>query len=154
LARNHERGLREGTLVTAVTRQLHDKALARRPDAIYLPNAVEYERFARDEGQLPDDNSVVDLVRQGKPIAGYYGALAEWFDYELLDKVARARPDWNFLLIGPMYDQSLRGQPGLKCPNVLWLGPRDYHSLPGYLRLFDVATIPFKINDITKSTSP
>ncbi len=138
----------------SVARKLHEQALAVRPDAVYLPNGVEFERFADGEAPLPEDKELRAFRESGKPIAGYYGALAEWFDYELLEKVARARPDWNFLLIGPMYDQSLRGQPVLKCDNVLWLGPRDYHSLPGYLRLFDVATIPFKINNITLATSP
>ncbi len=154
LEKNHARGLAEATVVASVAKKLHEKALAVRPDAVSVPNGVEFERFADDEAPLPEDKELRAFRESGKPIAGYYGALAEWFDYDLLEKVARARPDWNFLLIGPMYDQSLRGQPVLKCPNVLWLGPRDYHSLPGYLRLFDVATIPFKINDITKATSP
>jgi polysaccharide pyruvyl transferase CsaB len=154
LEKNHARALAEATVVGSVARKLHDQAIAIRPDAVYLPNGVEFERFADPEAPLPEDKELRAFRESGKPIAGYYGALAEWFDYELLEKVVRARPDWNFLLIGPMYDQSLRGQPVLKCENVLWLGPRDYHSLPGYLRLFDVATIPFKINNITLATSP
>jgi polysaccharide pyruvyl transferase CsaB len=154
LEKNHARGLAEATVVGSVAKRLHEKVLAVRPDAVYLPNGVEFERFADGEASLPEDKELRAFRESGKPIAGYYGALAEWFDYEMLDAVARARPDWNFLLIGPMYDQSLRGQPVLKCANVLWLGPRDYHSLPGYLRLFDVATIPFKINNITLATSP
>ncbi len=154
LEKNHARALAEATIVGSVARKLHDQAIAVRPDAVYLPNGVEFERFADEEAPLPEDKELRAFRESGRPIAGYYGALAEWFDYELLEKVARARPDWNFLLIGPMYDQSLRGQPVLKRENVLWLGPRDYHSLPGYLRLFDVATIPFKINNITLATSP
>ena len=154
LEKNHARALAEATVVGSVASKLHEQALAVRPDAVYLPNGVEFERFADGEAPLPEDKELRAFRESGKPIAGYYGALAEWFDYELLEKVARARPDWNFLLVGPMYDQSLRGQPVLKCDNVLWLGPRDYHSLPGYLRLFDVATIPFKINNITLATSP
>ncbi len=154
LEKNHARALAEATVVGSVAKKLHEQAVAVRPDAVYLPNGVEFERFADDEAPLPEDKDLRAFRESGKPIAGYYGALAEWFDYEMLEKVARSRPDWNFLLIGPMYDQSLRGQPVLKCPNVLWIGPRDYHSLPGYLRLFDVATIPFKINNITLATSP
>ncbi|HEY3204021.1 MAG TPA: polysaccharide pyruvyl transferase family protein [Thermoanaerobaculia bacterium] len=154
LRRNHERGLAEATIVASVARRLHEQALARRSDALYLPNGVEYERFAA-EAPLPSGDRDLDAFRAaGRPIAGYYGALAEWFDYELLDEAARLKPDWSFLLIGPMYDQSLLGRPMLNRPNVRWTGPRDYHLLPGYLRLFDVATIPFKINEITTATSP
>src|SRR6202008_155375 len=83
-----------------------------------------------------------------------YGALARWFDAPLLDAVARENPDWRFVLIGQELDQSLAGEPLLQRENVRWLGPRDYETLPGYLASFDVATIPFRINPITLSTSP
>jgi glycosyltransferase involved in cell wall biosynthesis len=154
LERNHEAALSEATVVAAVARRLHEEALRRRPDALYLPNGVEYERFAAPAAPASNDKDVAPLVAAGRPTAGYYGALAEWFDYELVDEAARLRPDWSFLLIGPMYDQSLQGRPMLKRENVRWIGPRDYALLPGYLALFDVATIPFRINPITTATSP
>ncbi len=153
LEKNHDRALSEATVVAAVARRLHTEALQRRSDALYLPNGVEFERFAGTPPPV-SDRDVEPLLAAGRPIAGYYGALAEWFDYELLDAAARLRPDWSFLLIGPMYDQSLQGRPMLKRENVRWIGPRDYHLLPGYLALFDVATIPFRINPITTATSP
>ncbi|MFY9550358.1 MAG: polysaccharide pyruvyl transferase family protein [Thermoanaerobaculia bacterium] len=154
LERNHERAFNEATLVASVARRLHTQALVRRPDALLLSNGVEYERFAAEAPPSVEDRDVAELRASGRPIAGYYGALAAWFDYDLLDAVAALRPDWCFLLIGPMYDKSLQGRPMLKRENVRWIGPRDYHLLPGYLALFDVATIPFQINDITTATSP
>lgn len=154
LERNHRRGLRESTVVACVARVLHEQALTVRPDAIYLPNGVEYERFADDSAEMADDRDLAGFRREGKPIAGYYGALAEWFDYELLDEVARLRPDWNFVLIGQALDESIHRQAAPGRPNVKWIGPRPYESLSGYLRLFDVAMIPFKINRITDATSP
>ncbi|HYP26429.1 MAG TPA: glycosyltransferase [Blastocatellia bacterium] len=156
LEANHAAALKEATLVTSVALRLHERARASRPDAIYLPNAVEYQRFADERAAVPDDPEVEALRREGKPIAGYYGAMAEWFDYGLVDELARLRPDWNFLLIGPVYDLGLRehGQTMLKRRNIRWLGRRPYETLPGYLRLFDVAMIPFAINDITLATSP
>ncbi len=156
LERNHHRALKEATLVVSVARGLHDRASAVRPDALYLPNGVEYDHFADQSIPLPDDSDIDPTWRKGKPLAGYYGAMAEWFDYELLTAVARSRSDWNFLLIGPMYDNSLRerGRSLLKCPNVRWVGQRAYKRLPSYLSLFDVAMIPFVINNITIATSP
>jgi hypothetical protein len=151
--RNHERALAEADLVVSVARTLHAEAMARRRAAVYLPNAVEDERFAA-EVPLPDDPTVRRLRDEGKPIAGYYGALARWFDYELVEATARLRPDWNFLLIGPEYDESLRRASLLELPNVAWIGPRPYPALPAYLQLFDVATIPFRLNPITLATSP
>ncbi len=153
LEKNHARGLKEATVVASVARRLHEQALATRPDALYLPNGVEYERFAAP-APPPRDDELLRFLPRGAPVAGYYGALAEWFDYPLLDAVAASRPDWRFVLIGPQYDKSLPGQPLLARENVRWLGPRDYVTLPGYLSLFDVATIPFRINPITLATSP
>ncbi len=153
LEKNHARGLAEATVVASVARKLHDVARAARADALYLPNGVEYERFAAPAAP-PRDDELLSFLTPGTPVAGYYGALAEWFDYPLLDAVAAAKPDWRFVLIGPQYDESLPGQPLLARENVRWLGPRDYVTLPGYLSLFDVATIPFRINAITLATSP
>lgn len=153
---NHEQALGEATVVACVARSLHERAALRRPDALYLPNAVECSRFADESATIPDDPDIESIRREAKPIACYYGAMAEWFDYEMIEAVAREREDWNFLFIGPAYDNSLRerGRQMLKRKNVRWIGPRPYHQLPGYLRLIDVAMIPFLINDITRATSP
>ena len=153
LQRMHERALASATVVASVAGRLHAEARRVRPDALYLPNGVEYERFAAADVQPVDDPDLA-FLRAERPVLGYYGALAGWFDYDLVDAVAARRPDWDIVLIGPMYDQSLLGQPMLRRPNVRWIGPRDYHTLPGYLRRFDVACIPFRINAITLATSP
>lgn len=156
LERNHQSALKEATLVTCVAQTLHEQASLARPDALYLPNAADCSRFAAVEMAIPDDPAIESLRREAKPVACYYGAMAEWLDYELIEAAARERGDWNFLFIGPAYDNSLRerGRGMLSRKNVRWIGPRPYSSLPGYLRLADVAMIPFLINDITRATSP
>ncbi len=153
LARNHARAMDRAALVLCVARTLHEQALRTRPDALYVPNGVEYERFAAPAAPTKDD-ALARFLAGGGPVAGYYGALARWFDAPLLEAVARENPDWRFVLIGQELDQSLAREPLLKRENVLWLGPRDYETLPGYLASFDVATIPFRINPITLATSP
>jgi polysaccharide pyruvyl transferase CsaB len=154
LERNHAAALREATVVASVARTLDAEARRTRPDALYLPNAVDLAHFTRaDDGPL-EDPEMSAILETGRPIAGYYGALARWFDYALLDQAAALRPGWTFLLIGPDLDGSMTGKPALARPNVKWLGPRPYAALPRYLRRFDVATIPFAINPITVSTSP
>lgn len=153
---NHRRALQESTLVASVARRLHEQAMLTRPNAIYLPNGVDDKHFSDAGIELPDDADLRRVLKEGKPVAGYYGAFADWFDYEMLEQLAALRPDWNFLLIGQRYDLSMqqRGDPLLKHPNVHWIGPRKYEVLPAYLRIFDVALIPFLINDITLATSP
>jgi glycosyltransferase involved in cell wall biosynthesis len=153
LLHNHRRALQEADLVACVSRPLLEEARQARPDAIYLPNAAEPERFLHPVAP-PSDPRFEELRQSGRPLTGYYGALASWFDYSLLQAVAGRRPDWNFVLIGPDIDRSTREQALWQCPNVVWLGPRDYQTLPAYLARFDVALIPFTINAITRATSP
>jgi glycosyltransferase involved in cell wall biosynthesis len=150
----HARAMSEADVVMSVARALDVQAKQQRRDALYLPNGVEYERFAATDLPLPDDDAFNALVAQGKPIAGYYGALASWFDYELLKAVADARPNWNFVLIGVRFDGSLSATDMLERKNIHYLGPKPYPTLPRYLQRFDVAMIPFLINEITLATSP
>lgn len=152
----HERAVKECEVVAAVARTLHTDLLAMRPDALYVPNAVDAVHFSQPPEPNPAsrDKDFARILASGKPIAGYYGALAHWFDYELLGLVARSCKDWNFVLIGPDLDGSLRPSGITELANVHWLGPREYSQLAGYLHLFDVAMIPFKINEITIATSP
>ncbi|MCU0292652.1 MAG: glycosyltransferase [Thermoanaerobaculaceae bacterium] len=154
LARNHARALGEATVVTSVARRLHEQALAERPDALYVPNGVEVGRFAPGVAPEVSEPALDRLRASGKPVLGYYGALASWFDYELLRQVATLRPDWELLLVGPRHDASSDRSPLWACPNVTWLGPREYRLLPAFVDRFDVACIPFKINQISVSTSP
>jgi 2-polyprenyl-3-methyl-5-hydroxy-6-metoxy-1,4-benzoquinol methylase len=156
LKQMHERAVRESDVVASVARRLHEDLRAQRPDAVYLPNAVDAAHFRTPPEPNPArlDADLADFVGSGAPVAGYYGALAEWFDYHLLAEVARLKPEWRFILVGPDYDQSLGRSRVTALENVRWIGPRDYAHLPGYLHLFDVAMIPFKINDITIATSP
>jgi glycosyltransferase involved in cell wall biosynthesis len=156
LEAGHARAMAEADLVLCVARRLHDEAAKVRPDAVYLPNAVDYEHFALPPVPLPRDSQMAAVMASSKPVAGYVGALAEWFDYELLGEVAARRADWQFVLIGPSLDLSARerGRNLLGRENVFYLGPRRYEDLPAYLQRFDVAMIPFVINDITQATSP
>jgi glycosyltransferase involved in cell wall biosynthesis len=154
IRRTHEKLLASAGVVVATARRLHAHVRTRRRDAILCPNAVDYEHFrhAATPGPLPSD--LTALLRPGHPVVGYYGALASWLDYELIRFAARQRPELEFVLIGPDYDGSLARTDVVDLPNVHRLDSRPYAELPGYLRAFDVATIPFVVNDVTESTSP
>ena len=123
----------------------------RRPDALYLPNGVEYERFAaRGAGARPTTGSSRASCASGRPIAGYYGALAEWFDYEMLDEVARAPSRLEL----PADRADVRPEPaGRPMSSARTFGGSALATTtrcPDICRLFDVATIPFRINPITR----
>jgi len=155
LRREHEALLQRAELVMATARRLYEQALPLRPDTLLCPNGVDYEIFAHYR-QLPFIQPPADLtpiLERKKPVIGYYGALATWFDYSLLRKVAAHRSDLTFVLVGPDYDGTLPPDL-LNLPNVEWLGVKPYEQIPIYLHFFDVATIPFKVNDVTHAVSP
>jgi glycosyltransferase involved in cell wall biosynthesis len=149
----HEAMVREADLVSVTADRLLDQVSAVRKAPIVLnPNACDLAHFRPKARAIPED--LQRFVDEKRPIIGYYGAIASWFDFELVRRIAVERPEWQVVLIGVDYDGSL-GASGLqKLPNLRMLGPRDYRALPAYLACFDVATIPFLKNEITESTSP
>lgn len=154
IAEGHRFLLKNARVVLATAKPLVDQVLSIRPDVIYCPNGVVYEHFDRSEEHLTPPEDISHLMTEGKPIIGYYGALARWFDYGLVKEVARLRPEYMLVLIGPDYDGTLRSAGLEECPNIHWLGVKPYEELPRYLACFDVATIPFVVNDITHAVSP
>jgi hypothetical protein len=149
----HRKLVTRSEIVLATARRLCDEVRRLRPDALYCPNGADYEHFHLT-APPPAPADMAELVRSGRPIIGYYGALARWFDYELLAQAARTHHNFEFVLIGPNFDRTLMRQPLARLPNVHWLGQKRYEELPAYLYCFTVATIPFLVNEITRATSP
>lgn len=137
--------LRESDLVLAASRRLHEKAAAHARSTLLLPNAADYAHFSQP---LPAD----PLAGLGRPIIGYFGAIAEWFDVETVRAAAVSRPDWRFVLIGDTGGADVSRLRPL--PNVHLLGEKPYAELPAYLRRFDVACIPFRFTPLTLATNP
>ncbi len=154
MVRDHERLLREAHLVLTTADSLYRAACKLRPDALLCSNGADYEHFAtaRLRQDTPPDD-MRPIAERGNPVVGYYGALAEWFDYGLVREVARRRPDISFVIIGPDYDGTMHPA-FLDLPNLDWLGVKPYADLPRYLAYFDVATIPFIVNEVTHAVSP
>lgn len=117
----------------------------------FSSNGVDYA-FFQSFGEYAFDPDFQAVLDRGKPIVCYYGALAKWFDYELVKKLS-ATGKYSVVLFGVKYDESfdehLRGQ-----EDIYFLGPRDYQALKYYAREAAVLMIPFLINDVTRATSP
>jgi GT2 family glycosyltransferase len=152
LRRNHDRGLRNAAAVFAVSRPLLEDARTRRPDAEYLPNGVELDKFAAP----PDPSLVPDEIARsgGRPAAGYVGALARWVDSDLLADLARLRPDWDFFLVGEALDDSFDRLESARPSNLHFLGPRPYRAIPSILASFDAGLIPFRTGAEGANASP
>ncbi len=114
-----------------------------------IPSSIDAAHFGRARRALPEPED--QRVIPG-PRLGFFGVLDERFDRDLVDAVARARPDWHLVFIGPVVKIDPASLP--QRPNVHYLGPRPYADLPGYLAHWDVALMPFAINDATRFISP
>src|SRR6478672_7388243 len=114
-----------------------------------FPSSVDRAHFmkARVRGFEPADQE--DLPR---PRLGFYGVIDERFDTALLDEAARMRPDWTFVMVGPVVKISEDELP--KRPNIHYLGGKTYAQLPAYLSGWDVALMPFAMNESTEFISP
>lgn len=117
----------------------------------FSSNGVDYNYFKTYE-DYKFEPEFQDILDKGKPIIMYYGALAKWVDYEIIKALADTNK-YSVVLFGIKYDESYDEELG-EYKNVYFLGSRDYKVLKYYAKCAEVLTIPFKINDITKSTSP
>lgn len=115
-------------------------------------NGVDYKFFKKMDEEYEVEKEYLEIINNGKINICYYGALAKWFDYDLVKEIAKTNK-YNVILFGIKYDESYDEKMG-KVDNVYFMGPRDYKILKNYASLCDILTIPFVLNDITKSTSP
>ena len=117
---------------------------------VRLPNGADGDHFAPGRAAaLPVPSDVAHIPR---PVLGYVGEMARWFDAELVQALARHDPSWQIVLIGPVHGDGIA--PLRELPNVHYLGPRPYRDLPAYLHRFDVCLLPFRVDRLTAAVDP
>lgn len=114
-----------------------------------FPSSVDRAHFAKARARQFDPADQEDLP---KPRLGFYGVIDERFDTELLARAAEMRPDWSFVMVGPIVKISEEDLP--RRPNIHYLGGKTYDQLPSYLSGWDVALMPFAMNESTQFISP
>lgn len=139
-------------ITTSVVLYEEKKRLTSR--AVYMPNVADVEHFRKARAIV---ETPADLSQIKKPTIGYIGNISNYkFDVELLLYLADRHAKWSFVLIGPVGvgDPSTDIQPLRQAANVYLLGQKAYEELPAYLAGIDVAIIPFRINESTRSSYP
>jgi UDP-galactopyranose mutase len=119
------------------------------PNVHPVPSSVDVEHFSRArtlEGE-PEDQSKIQ-----RPRLGFYGVIDERFDIDLIAQLSALRPQWQFVLIGPILKVDPARLP--RGPNVHYLGQKSYAQLPEYLAGWDLALLPFALNEATRFISP
>jgi UDP-galactopyranose mutase len=128
---------------------LYEAKKDRHPNVHCFPSSVDRAHFCKARAHQFDPADQEELPR---PRLGFYGVIDERFDIELLDAVAAMRPSWSFVMVGPIVKISEDELP--KRPNIHYLGGKTYDQLPAYLSGWDVALMPFAMNESTQFISP
>lgn len=114
-----------------------------------FPSSIDKEHFGQARVITADP---ADQQPVPHPRLGFYGVVDERFDIELLDKVSAERPDWHFVILGPVVKIDPAQLP--RRENIHYLGGKSYNELPAYLSGWDIAVIPFARNESTRFISP
>jgi glycosyltransferase involved in cell wall biosynthesis len=129
--------------------KLYESKRAYNPNTFLVRHGVDLEHFRK--ACLDTTREPGECRRLRRPIIGFFGLIADWVDVQTIRHIALARAQWSFVLIGKVQTDTspLRG-----LPNVHLLGRRDYESLPAYCKAFDVAILPFVVNELTVAANP
>lgn len=119
-----------------------------------FPSCIDYDHFsqARKSTVQPGLDDPHDQAAIQGPRIGYSGVIDERLDLALLDTLAKQRPDWQFILLGPIVKIDPATLP--QGPNLHFLGMKEYTELPAYFSHWQVAMMPFAINEATRYISP
>jgi UDP-galactopyranose mutase len=121
----------------------------RHPRVFCFPSGVDRAHFA-SPGQPSAASRALSQMR--RPVIGFYGVIDERMDMDLVAQIAALRPDWNFALVGPLAKIQPDDLP--TSSNIRHFGLQSYEALPAILNRFDVAMMPFALNDATRAISP
>jgi glycosyltransferase involved in cell wall biosynthesis len=114
-----------------------------------FPSSIDQLHFAKARGSKEDPSDQSPIPH---PRIGFFGVIDERMDITLLDEIAKRKSDWQFILIGPVVKIDPATLPSH--PNIHYLGGKSYEELPFYLAGWDVAMMPFALNESTRFISP
>lgn len=137
--------MHDADLLVVTSDWLHDEVGQQNSQRMMVRNACQYEHFSIRPEQVFTDDS-------GRKVIGYYGAIAEWFDLDLIEKVATQFSDCLVLLVGADTSSAQKRLQALA--NVQFIGEVPYDRLPYYLHGFDVCLLPFQVIPLTLATNP
>ena len=140
---------RKVDLVFTGGQSLYEAKRGQHPSVHAFPSSIDRAHFGRARTTVTDP---ADQANISHPRLGFFGVIDERFDIELLDRVAAARPEWNFVIIGPVVKIDPETLP--KYANIRYLGGKKYDELPHYLAGWDIALLLFARNESTRFISP
>jgi glycosyltransferase involved in cell wall biosynthesis len=141
--------IQKADIVFCTARTLVERKGQYNPNTFLASHGVDYAHFAKS---LDPGTKVADEIAHLEgPVIGFVGLLENWVDLDAIAYMAGRHPDWSFVIIGrAMVDISKYAVH----KNMLFLGRKPYADLPSYTKKFDVALIPFTLNELTRNVNP
>jgi glycosyltransferase involved in cell wall biosynthesis len=149
IVENERRLLERAHVVFTGGRALYDAKKAQHANVHAVPSSVDVPFFATARAQQVEPNDQASIA---SPRIGYCGVIDERIDLELIAHIARERPDWQIVLLGPTAKVEPEALPQL--PNIHYLGLKPYAELPAYIAGWQAAIMPFALNEATRFISP
>ena len=140
---------RKVDLVFTGGQSLYEAKRGQHPSVHAFPSSIDAAHFGKARTTVTDPEDQANIPH---PRLGFFGVIDERFDIDLLDQVAKQRPEWQFVIIGPVVKIDPETLP--KHANVHYLGGKKYDELPHYLAGWDVALLLFARNESTRFISP
>ena len=135
------------SIVIAASRALFQKLSKLNPNCFYIPNGADVPHFLK----TAKTTKIREIEHLKHPIIGYIGAINDWFDVELVTRLAESHPEYSVLIVGPV---NYGLEEFNRHPNITLTGTKKYEVVPKYLAHMDVCMIPFKINKLTSAVNP
>ncbi|XWK88333.1 MAG: glycosyltransferase family 1 protein [Phormidium sp.] len=136
-------------LVFTGGQSLYEAKRDRHPHIYAFPSSIDKVHFGKARNLTTEP---ADQINIPHPRIGFFGVIDERMDIELLGEIAKARPEWHFVMIGPVVKIDPATLPNYE--NIHYLGGKSYQELPGYVGGWDIAMLPFARNESTRFISP
>jgi glycosyltransferase involved in cell wall biosynthesis len=144
-----KRLMQKSNCVVVSSDHLQTSKRAHNPNTYLVTHGVDVAHFRR--ACLPETPVPEEMKGFRRPVIGFFGVIADWVDLDLIRFLADSRPDWDFVLIGKVVTHT-RIFDGAS--NIHVIGRKPYQELPNYAKAFDVAILPFTINELTLAANP
>ncbi len=147
----NERALfQRADLVFTGGRSLYEAKKSQHHSTHAFPSSIDKAHFT--PARNANGNEPADQAAMPRPRVGYFGVIDERMNLGLVDELARTRPQWQFIMLGPVVKIDPANLP--RRQNIHWIGSKAYSELPAYLSGWDAGFMPFALNDATRYISP
>ncbi|MDQ3800502.1 MAG: glycosyltransferase family 1 protein [Acidobacteriota bacterium] len=150
LLKNEVKLFEKADVVFTGGQSLYEAKRNQNPNVWAFPSSIDTAHF--NKARKIGEDAMEDQKAIPRPRLGYAGVIDERVDIELIREIAEKRPDWQIVMIGPVVKISEADLP--RPGNIHYLGMKDYKDLPSYIAGWDVALMPFALNDSTRFISP